>query len=245
MRSKRPSQIGRYCSVQDAISARGLASSAHGRYWASRPRTTRPACSSTLMCLEIVGRDMSNGAASSLTVAAPPARRARIARRVVFARAAKVSLRRWSSVSVCVPTQPYLHEQLISQDGKHDELASRLDRVRDAYRREVAFDEGLAERIRYLTVGDDSIRERKMFGGLAFLCNGHMACGIVGRELMVRVGVDAWPAALAQPHAREMDFTGRSMRGMVYVGVDGFAEDKDLSRWVTQGLAHARSLPPK
>jgi TfoX/Sxy family transcriptional regulator of competence genes len=109
----------------------------------------------------------------------------------------------------------------------------------------MAFDEGLAERIRDLTVDDHSIRERKMFGGLAFLCSGNMACGIVGDELMVRVGVDAWSEALAQPHAREMDFTGRSMRGMVYVGVDGFAEDEDLSRWVTLGLAHARSLPPK
>src|SRR5260370_29885199 len=60
-----------------------------------------------------------------------------------------------------------------------------------------------------------------MFGGLCFLCRGNMACGIVGEELMVRVGPEAWPDALSQPHARAMDFTGRSMNGMVYVGVDG------------------------
>jgi TfoX/Sxy family transcriptional regulator of competence genes len=109
----------------------------------------------------------------------------------------------------------------------------------------MAFDEGLAERIRALVGDDRSIRERKMFGGLAFLCDGNMACGIVGDELMVRVGPDAWSEALDQPHAREMDFTGRSMKGMVYVGVDGFAEDDDLRHWVERGLAHARSLPAK
>ena len=87
----------------------------------------------------------------------------------------------------------------------------------------MAYDEGLAERIRGLIAGDPRMEERKMFGGLAFLCNGNMACGIVGDELMVRVGPDAWADALTQPHAREMDFTGRSMKGMVYVGIDGFA----------------------
>jgi TfoX/Sxy family transcriptional regulator of competence genes len=109
----------------------------------------------------------------------------------------------------------------------------------------MAFDEGLAERIREMTVGDQSIAERKMFGGLAFLCHGNMAYGIVGDELMVRVGPVAWSEALNQPHAREMDFTGRSMKGMVYVAVDGFAEDDDLRYWLERGSAHARSLPAK
>ena len=89
------------------------------------------------------------------------------------------------------------------------------------------------------------MRERKMFGGLAFLCSGNMAFGIVGDELMVRVGPDDWTHALGEPHAREMDFTGRSMKGMVYVGVAGLAEDDDLQAWVARGVAYARSLPPK
>jgi TfoX/Sxy family transcriptional regulator of competence genes len=109
----------------------------------------------------------------------------------------------------------------------------------------VAYDEGLAERIRDHTADDRSVSERRMFGGLAFLCNGNMACGIVGDELMVRVGPGAWTGALARPHTREMDFTGRSMKGMVYVAVDGFAEDDDLHAWIDRGVTFARSLPPR
>jgi len=109
----------------------------------------------------------------------------------------------------------------------------------------VAFDEGLAERVRALLANEPDSHERKMFGGLCFLCSGNMACGIVGDELMVRVGPDAWTDALRQPHAREMDFTGRSMKGMVSVGVDGFTEDADLVTWVRRGATYARSLPPK
>lgn len=99
--------------------------------------------------------------------------------------------------------------------------------------------------MRALLVDDADTHERKMFGGLCFLCRGNMACGIVGNELMVRVGPTAWSEALAQPHAREMDFTGRSMKGMVYVGVPGFAEDPDLAAWVERGTTYARTLPPK
>lgn len=109
----------------------------------------------------------------------------------------------------------------------------------------MAYDEGLAERVRDVVGDDPGIEERKMFGGLAVLLHGHMACGVLGDELMVRVGPEAWEAALAQPHAREMDFTGRSMKGMVYVGGAGIAEDDDLAAWVERGLAFAGSLPPK
>lgn len=120
-----------------------------------------------------------------------------------------------------------------------------VDREGSRYRLAVAYDEGLAERLRDLVSDDSSMSERKMFGGLAFLCGGNMAFGIVGDELMVRVGPDDWTDALGQPHAREMDFTGRSMKGLVYVGVAGFAEDDDLQDWVARGVAYARSLPPK
>jgi TfoX/Sxy family transcriptional regulator of competence genes len=109
----------------------------------------------------------------------------------------------------------------------------------------VAFDEGLAERVRALLVDQAGTRERKMFGGLCFLCAGNMACGIVGDELMVRVGPREWSDALRHAHTREMDFTGRSMKGMVYVEEAGFAEDVDLATWVERGTAYARSLPAK
>jgi len=109
----------------------------------------------------------------------------------------------------------------------------------------MAFDEGLAERIRDAMSEQAGISERKMFGGLCFMHQGNMCFGIVASELMVRVGADAYESALALPHAREMDFTGRSMRGMVYVDKAGFAEDPDLNRWLQWGLGHAASLPPK
>jgi len=84
-----------------------------------------------------------------------------------------------------------------------------------------------------------------MFGGLCFLLGGNMSFGIVGSELMVRVGPDAYQETLALPHAREMDFTGRSMRGMVFVSEEGISEDEDLAAWLTRGMYFADSLPPK
>jgi TfoX/Sxy family transcriptional regulator of competence genes len=109
----------------------------------------------------------------------------------------------------------------------------------------MGFDEGLAERARALIGTDGRMSERKMFGGLCFMTNGNMSFGIVGSDLMLRVGPDAYPSALAMPHSREIDFTGRSMRGMVYVDSEGTAEDDDLKSWLQRGLAFAQSLPPK
>jgi TfoX/Sxy family transcriptional regulator of competence genes len=109
----------------------------------------------------------------------------------------------------------------------------------------VAYDEALAHRIRTETDGRLVFTERKMFGGLAFMLNGNMTVGIIGDELMVRVGPAAYEECLALPHARVMDFTGRTSKGMVYVGTDGIAEDDDLAAWVDRGVAYAGSLPPK
>ena len=109
----------------------------------------------------------------------------------------------------------------------------------------MAYDEGLAERIRERTEDRSAMSERKMFGGLCFMFDGNMCFGIVGSELMVRVGPASYDQVLAQPHAREMDFTGRSMKGMVYVGEAGFSEDEDLDAWLGRGTDYAASLPPK
>ena len=109
----------------------------------------------------------------------------------------------------------------------------------------MAFDEGLAERVRVLAGPSQGLSERKMFGGVYFLLSGNMCFGIVGNELMVRVGPDAYPEALTMPYAREMDFTGRSMRGMVFVSEDGISEDEGLEKWLECGMAFAGSLPPK
>ena len=109
----------------------------------------------------------------------------------------------------------------------------------------MAYDEGLAERIRGLLEERDGVAEKRMFGGLAFLVGGNMAVGIVKEELMVRVGPEAHAAALAEPHARPMDFTKRPMRGFVFVAPAGFEEDADLARWVGRGVRFAASLPRK
>lgn len=107
------------------------------------------------------------------------------------------------------------------------------------------YDEGLAERIREHFEGRRDVSEKKMFGGLCVLVNGNMCCGIVKDELMLRVGADGYDEALAEPHAREMDFTGRALKGMIYVSCEGFAEDEDLAAWLDRADRFARSLPAK
>ena len=109
----------------------------------------------------------------------------------------------------------------------------------------MAYDENLARRVRQVLKGRRGISEKKMFGGLAFMVNGHMACGVIGEDLMVRVGPDAYDAALKKAGARPMDFTGRPMKGMIYVGPQGYRRKPSLEAWVKQGLSFARSLPPK
>ncbi len=109
----------------------------------------------------------------------------------------------------------------------------------------MAFDEGLAERVRESLSDRLDLSEKKMFGGLCFLLGGNMCCGIVGEELMLRVGPDAYGATLALAHAREMDFTGRALRGMVYIGTDGLTEDSELERWLGIAVDFAGRLPAK
>lgn len=108
----------------------------------------------------------------------------------------------------------------------------------------MAYDEALAERIREAAADTEGLTERRMFGGLAFMFHGNMAFGVIGDDLMVRLGPEA-EAALREPHTRPMDFTGRPMPGMLYVDQAGLQEDADLARWVGRGLAFAGSLPPK
>jgi len=109
----------------------------------------------------------------------------------------------------------------------------------------MAYDGALAGRIRTVLGRKRGITEKKMFGGLSFLTRGNMFCGITGEDLMVRVGPEAHPDALAEPHARPMDFTGRPMKGYVFVAPAGFASAPKLRTWVERGLAYGRTLPPK
>ncbi len=104
----------------------------------------------------------------------------------------------------------------------------------------MAFDTHLAERMRQILGEKTAFEEKKMFGGLAFLVGGKMACGIVKDELMVRIVESNFEAALQEPHCRKMDFTGRPLKGFLYVAPEGFDSDRDLSRWIDEGLAFVR-----
>lgn len=109
----------------------------------------------------------------------------------------------------------------------------------------MAYDEELADRIRDTVKRRRNITERKMFGGVAFMLKGNMAVGVIKSDIMVRVGPDAYEQALGERHVREMDFTGKPLRGYVYVGGKAIETDDDLSGWVDRGLAFARTLPAK
>ncbi|MFY9264981.1 MAG: TfoX/Sxy family protein [Solirubrobacterales bacterium] len=108
----------------------------------------------------------------------------------------------------------------------------------------MAYDEGLADRIRDCLTGVDGVSERKMFGGLAFMVFGNMACGPNGDRMIVRVGPDAYEKCLALPGASEMTFTGRPMRGFIELAADSL-DDTTLAAWVDRGVAFASSLPAK
>lgn len=109
----------------------------------------------------------------------------------------------------------------------------------------MAYDEGLAARVRESLGAHRGFSEKVMFGGICFLLNGHMTAGIVGSRLMLRVGPDGYQAALARPHVSEMDFTGRPLRGMIYVDPPGIAGRAALDRWLLQAVDFVESQPPK
>jgi TfoX/Sxy family transcriptional regulator of competence genes len=109
----------------------------------------------------------------------------------------------------------------------------------------MAYDEKLADRMRDALKRRRGISEKKMFGGLCFLLNGNMVFGIVGDEIMVRVGPEQYARALRRKHCREMDFTGKSMTGYVYVGQGGIRRADALKGWLEMGLSFGRTLPRK
>jgi len=108
----------------------------------------------------------------------------------------------------------------------------------------MAYDEAIAARIRKQLEGVAAVTERRMFGGLSFMVQGNYACGVTD-TLVVRVGPEHHEEAMAQPFTRIMDFTGRPMKGWLYVDPPGYADDDDLAFWVQKGVAFAQALPPK
>jgi TfoX/Sxy family transcriptional regulator of competence genes len=110
----------------------------------------------------------------------------------------------------------------------------------------MAYDEELAHRVRELLGEEAGLTEQRMFGGLAFLLNGHMSVAVSSRGgLMVRVQPDATDAALSRPHASPFEMAGRPVRGWIRVSAEGLKGKRELSRWVRHGVDFARTLPPK
>lgn len=109
----------------------------------------------------------------------------------------------------------------------------------------MAYNEELVTQIRELLADRFEVEEKKMFGGLTFMVNGNMACGVTGDILVVRVGADHHEEALRVPFARECDFTGRPLKGMVMVDRRGFDSPGDLQAWVDRSVRFARSLSSK
>jgi TfoX N-terminal domain len=109
----------------------------------------------------------------------------------------------------------------------------------------VAHDEALADRVRTILSDEFGVTEQKMFGGLAFMLRGNMCCGVLGEDLILRLGPERAPAAIEEPGLRVMDFTGRPMKAFALAEPAAVAGDAELRRWVGEAAAFAGSLPEK
>ena len=109
----------------------------------------------------------------------------------------------------------------------------------------MAYSEAVAQIVREALKRHKGFSERKMFGGIAFMLNGHMCCGVLETNLVLRLGESASAKALTKPHTRPMDFTGKPLKTMVYVSPPGYRSKHDLQTWLKQAIGHVKSLPPK
>src|SRR5262245_54954036 len=110
----------------------------------------------------------------------------------------------------------------------------------------MAYDEGLADRIRELIATERGVEEKRMFGGLAFLINGNMAVAVSGQGgRLVRVEPEATETLLRRDHVEPMVMAGRQSRGWLRVGAAGVTTKRQLRAWVNRGVEYAKSLPAK
>ena len=109
----------------------------------------------------------------------------------------------------------------------------------------MVYDEGLLQRVREVMEVHPMADEKKMFGGVGFMIEGNIACGVLQDELIVRVGPRYYQEALQQRHTREFDITGRAMEGWVMIQAEGYESDQALAEWVGRGVEFALTLPPK
>jgi len=109
----------------------------------------------------------------------------------------------------------------------------------------VAFDDKLAKRIRKQLDKRPGVTEKRMFGGIAFLLNGNMCCGVHGQELIVRIAPEQTDQALSQPHTRVFDLSGRPMKGWILVQPKGLTTEGALAKWIRTGMKYVALLPAK
>jgi TfoX/Sxy family transcriptional regulator of competence genes len=109
----------------------------------------------------------------------------------------------------------------------------------------MAYDEDLAAQIRAAVAAEPGVTEKRMFGGLAFLVNGHMAASASGKgDMLLRVDPAETDALVAEPHAERAVMRGRAMDGWLRIEVAELGE-ADLDRWISRGVTYVRSLPPR
>ena len=110
----------------------------------------------------------------------------------------------------------------------------------------MAYDEQLATRVRHLLQAEPGLSEMRMFGGLAFLVDGNMAVSASSKGgLLLRVDPSHTESLVDEPDVRRFEMRGRQMDGWLHVASDVVESEEDLRRWVSHGLAYARSLPAK
>jgi hypothetical protein len=109
----------------------------------------------------------------------------------------------------------------------------------------VAYDKGLAQRVREILEDEPGFDEKNMFGGICFLLFGNMVCGIIKDDLIVRIGTDKYAEMLKMPHTRKFDLTGKPMIGWVMVLSAALDSDEELNNWVQKAMSFVQILPPK
>lgn len=109
----------------------------------------------------------------------------------------------------------------------------------------MAYNKALAQRIHHLVAGEQGLSEKNMFGGVAYMLDGNMCCGVLGEELILRLEVERAESALQEPGVEPFNPAGRPMRGWVTVNIDSLGSEATLQGWVKAAVAFTRSLPPK
>ena len=109
----------------------------------------------------------------------------------------------------------------------------------------MAFNQKLAQRVREILQDQKGVTERKMFGGLAFMVKGNMCCGVEKDQLMLRVGPEKYEVLLTNKYAKVMDFTGRPLKGFLYIVPEGIKTKPTLTKWIHEALDFVQTLPRK